>query len=163
MNSWSSWSWCHGKLAHILLTLWLAVCNQLPALAKGWYTNDAYLWSELSKPPPSPSEQTSYAHVPYNEERSGYNSGTSILIPKAEQWPYRTIWLISFHICSNFLSLDTHTVDRFRHMTQPAPISDLDRFKLEKKRERNRIAASKCRQRKLERISDLGTYNRWKF
>ena len=35
-------------------------------------------------------------------------------------------------------------------------ISDLDRFKLEKKRERNRIAASKCRQRKLERISDLG-------
>jgi len=42
-----------------------------------------------------------------------------------------------------------------RHMTQPAPISDLDRFKLEKKRERNRIAASKCRQRKLERISDL--------
>jgi hypothetical protein len=35
-------------------------------------------------------------------------------------------------------------------------ISELDRFKLEKKRERNRIAASKCRQRKLEKISDLG-------
>ena len=120
-----------------------------------------FIWSEFNQPPPSPSEQTSYVHVPYNEEMSGY-SGTSILIPKAVQWPYRNIWLI-FHIRSNFLSLDTHTVDRFRHMTQPAPISDLDRFKLEKKRERNRIAASKCRQRKLERISDLGTYNRWKF
>ena len=43
-----------------------------------------------------------------------------------------------------------------RHMTQTTVISELDRFKLQKKRERNRIAASKCRQRKLERISDLG-------
>ena len=33
-----------------------------------------------------------------------------------------------------------------------------DRAKLEKKRERNRIAATKCRQRKLEKISALGTY-----
>ena len=41
-------------------------------------------------------------------------------------------------------------------MTQTTVISELDRFKLQKKRERNRIAASKCRQRKLERISDLG-------
>ena len=31
-----------------------------------------------------------------------------------------------------------------------------DRAKLEKKRERNRIAATKCRQRKLEKISSLG-------
>ena len=49
----------------------------------------------------------------------------------------------------------------FRHMsmTPTTVISDLDRFKLEKKRERNRIAASKCRQRKLERISDLGNHD----
>ncbi len=33
---------------------------------------------------------------------------------------------------------------------------DLDSEKLEKKRERNRIAAMKCRQRKLEKISSLG-------
>merc|ERR1711971_178751 len=33
--------------------------------------------------------------------------------------------------------------------------SDLERYKLEKKRERNRIAASKCRMRKMERISQL--------
>ena len=33
---------------------------------------------------------------------------------------------------------------------------DVDTVKLEKKRERNRIAATKCRQRKLEKISTLG-------
>ncbi len=33
----------------------------------------------------------------------------------------------------------------------------LDQAKLDKKRERNRIAASKCRQRKLEKIQSLGT------
>ena len=33
-----------------------------------------------------------------------------------------------------------------------------DREKLNKKRERNRIAASKCRQRKLEKIQTLGKY-----
>ena len=44
-------------------------------------------------------------------------------------------------------------------LTPPASqafLSGIDRFKLEKKRERNRIAASKCRQRKLEKISELG-------
>lgn len=54
------------------------------------------------------------------------------------------------------LTLKLYHLIYFRHMTQTTAISDLDRFKLEKKRERNRIAASKCRQRKLERISDLG-------
>lgn len=48
-----------------------------------------------------------------------------------------------------------HRTSRHMSMTPTTVISDLDRFKLEKKRERNRIAASKCRQRKLERISDL--------
>ena len=33
-----------------------------------------------------------------------------------------------------------------------------DQEKLNKKRERNRIAASKCRQRKLEKIQTLGKY-----
>ena len=33
---------------------------------------------------------------------------------------------------------------------------EVERAKLEKKRERNRIAATKCRQRKLEKISTLG-------
>ena len=33
--------------------------------------------------------------------------------------------------------------------------SDHERYKLEKKRERNRIAATKCRMRKMERISQL--------
>lgn len=36
------------------------------------------------------------------------------------------------------------------------PTNAIDQMKLEKKRERNRLAASKCRQRKLERISTLG-------
>jgi len=33
--------------------------------------------------------------------------------------------------------------------------SDIDKYKLERKRERNRIAATKCRMRKLERIAQL--------
>lgn len=36
------------------------------------------------------------------------------------------------------------------------PYRQDDALKLEKKRERNRIAATKCRQRKLEKISTLG-------
>ena len=32
----------------------------------------------------------------------------------------------------------------------------MDQAKLDKKRERNRIAASKCRQRKMEKIQTLG-------
>ena len=32
----------------------------------------------------------------------------------------------------------------------------VERTKLEKKRERNRLAASKCRQRKMEKIQTLG-------
>ena len=31
----------------------------------------------------------------------------------------------------------------------------MERFRLERKRERNRIAATKCRQRKLEKIAQL--------
>ena len=34
-------------------------------------------------------------------------------------------------------------------------VSEVERYKLEKKRERNRIAATKCRLRKMERISQL--------
>ena len=37
----------------------------------------------------------------------------------------------------------------------PINMVDQERIKLERKRYRNRIAASKCRQRKLERISKL--------
>lgn len=37
----------------------------------------------------------------------------------------------------------------------PIDMQDQERIKLERKRYRNRIAASKCRQRKLERISKL--------
>jgi len=33
--------------------------------------------------------------------------------------------------------------------------NDIDRYKLERKRERNRIAATKCRMRKMERIAQL--------
>ena len=35
-------------------------------------------------------------------------------------------------------------------------LTNLELIKLEKKRERNRIAATKCRQRKMEKISTLG-------
>ena len=38
---------------------------------------------------------------------------------------------------------------------EPIDMADQERIKLERKRYRNRIAASKCRQRKLERISKL--------
>lgn len=38
---------------------------------------------------------------------------------------------------------------------QPINMQDQEMAKLERKRLRNRIAASKCRQRKLERISKL--------
>ena len=38
---------------------------------------------------------------------------------------------------------------------QPIDMVDQERIKLERKRQRNRIAASKCRQRKLQKISNL--------
>ncbi len=41
-----------------------------------------------------------------------------------------------------------------QHMA-PIDMADQERIKLERKRLRNRIAASKCRRRKLERISRL--------
>ena len=41
--------------------------------------------------------------------------------------------------------------------------SDLERYKLEKKRERNRIAATKCRLRKMERISQLDGQVRYHY
>lgn len=37
----------------------------------------------------------------------------------------------------------------------PIDMEDQERIKLERKRQRNRIAASKCRRRKLERIARL--------
>lgn len=37
----------------------------------------------------------------------------------------------------------------------PVDMDDQERQKLERKRQRNRVAASKCRKRKLERISKL--------
>lgn len=37
----------------------------------------------------------------------------------------------------------------------PIDMQDQERIKLERKRQRNRVAASKCRKRKLERISKL--------
>lgn len=37
----------------------------------------------------------------------------------------------------------------------PIDMHDQERIKLERKRQRNRVAASKCRKRKLERISKL--------
>lgn len=37
----------------------------------------------------------------------------------------------------------------------PVDMEDQERMKLERKRQRNRVAASKCRSRKLERISKL--------
>merc|ERR1719341_39989 len=44
-----------------------------------------------------------------------------------------------------------------RKLLQPRrqAFSEVERYKLEKKRERNRIAATKCRLRKMERISQL--------
>ena len=39
--------------------------------------------------------------------------------------------------------------------TQPIDMGDQEKQKLERKRERNRAAASKCRHRKMERISQL--------
>ena len=37
----------------------------------------------------------------------------------------------------------------------PIDMEDQERIKLERKRQRNRVAASKCRRRKLERIARL--------
>lgn len=37
----------------------------------------------------------------------------------------------------------------------PIDMADQEKIKLERKRQRNRVAASKCRKRKLERISKL--------
>ena len=44
----------------------------------------------------------------------------------------------------------------FRIPSQSTASVGMDQAKLDKKRERNRIAASKCRQRKMEKIQTLG-------
>ena len=56
------------------------------------------------------------------------------------------------HLHPNF-SQSNNTRLPSNHTTSPH-----DQAKLDKKRERNRIAASKCRQRKLEKIQSLGKY-----
>ena len=56
------------------------------------------------------------------------------------------------HLHPNF-SQSNNTRLPSNHTTSPH-----DQAKLDKKRERNRIAASKCRQRKLEKIQTLGKY-----
>lgn len=71
----------------------------------------------------------------------------------------------NFNLSSNFPGLDNDVVIKDEPQTVPSlgntpPMSPIDmesqeRIKLERKRQRNRVAASKCRRRKLERISRL--------
>lgn len=52
---------------------------------------------------------------------------------------------------------EPQTVPNLNHSPPMSPVDmeDQERMKLERKRQRNRLAASKCRSRKLERISKL--------
>ena len=48
-----------------------------------------------------------------------------------------------------------NTDQNTNRQVEPIDMVDQERIKLERKRQRHRIAASKCRQRKLDRISKL--------
>lgn len=51
--------------------------------------------------------------------------------------------------------MDDYDNDSGKSGMTPIDMDDQERQKLERKRMRNRVAASKCRKRKLERISQL--------
>lgn len=99
--------------------------------------------NSISKPIKSEEMADDYKFVPSLLSRNGINS-------------------ILFNIYTHYYNLnifvDNPSNDQIsvnQDALEPIDMADQERIKLERKRYRNRIAASKCRQRKLERISKL--------
>lgn len=96
---------------------------------------------------------------------SGGLSGGGITYTNLDQTTSVPISTSNFNLPSGFCNLDGDVIVKDEPQTVPSlgntpPMSPIDmetqeRIKLERKRQRNRVAASKCRRRKLERISRL--------
>ena len=68
---------------------------------------------------------------------------------------YESFWFeIQTKLLRSMATNDFANFDRLPMLNHNS--GNVDQAKLDKKRERNRIAASKCRQRKLEKIQTLG-------
>ena len=77
------------------------------------------------------------------------------VLKRLEHVTYESFW---FEIQTKLLR--SMAANNFAHFDRLPMLNhnsgNVDQAKLDKKRERNRIAASKCRQRKLEKIQTLG-------
>lgn len=109
------------------------------------------------------SDSSQGLHVGADRSTSSTSGGITYTNLDQNQTPKTSL---SFPIGSGFsIGLDSNVVVKDEPQTVPSissspPMSPIDmesqeKIKLERKRQRNRLAASKCRRRKLERISRL--------
>ena len=80
------------------------------------------------------------------ETRTGTGMNQDLTIPK------KNFLLLEYDVIICISNIFTRSLRVHLH----SDLAYVERTKLEKKRERNRLAASKCRQRKMEKIQTLG-------
>ena len=83
------------------------------------------------------------------ETRTGTGMNKDLTIPKKN---LAKILLLEYDVIIFIGNIFTRSLRVHLH----SDLAYVERTKLEKKRERNRLAASKCRQRKMEKIQTLG-------
>ena len=82
------------------------------------------------------------------ETRTGTGMNQDLTIPKKNLVKI----LLEYDVIICISNIFTRSLRVHLH----SDLAYVERTKLEKKRERNRLAASKCRQRKMEKIQTLG-------
>ena len=81
------------------------------------------------------------------ETRTGTGMNQDLTIPKKN-----LVKILEYDVIIFIGNIFTRSLRVHLH----SDLAYVERTKLEKKRERNRLAASKCRQRKMEKIQTLG-------
>ena len=81
------------------------------------------------------------------ETRTGTGMNQDLTIPKKN-----LVKILEYDVIICISNIFTRSLRVHLH----SDLAYVERTKLEKKRERNRLAASKCRQRKMDKIQTLG-------